>query len=73
MKTDQSQESLPKPSAPSRHFKRSREVSAGDLVENKDPLLTLVNGNELDVFLELPEQLSGSINPGQAVELTTQT
>ncbi len=50
---------------------RSREVSAGDLVENTDPLLTLVNGNELDVFLELPEQLSGSINPGQAVELTT--
>jgi HlyD family secretion protein len=50
---------------------RSREVSAGDLVENTDPLLTLVNGNELDVFLELPEQLSGSINPGQAVELKT--
>jgi HlyD family secretion protein len=50
---------------------RSREVSAGDLVENTDPLLTLVNGNELDVFLELPEQLSGSINPGQPVELTT--
>lgn len=50
---------------------RSRQVSPGDLVENKDPLLTLVNSNELDVFLELPEQLSGSVTPGQVVELTS--
>lgn len=50
---------------------QSREVSPGDLVENKDPLLTLVNGNELDVFLELPEQLSGSVTPGQPVELAS--
>lgn len=50
---------------------RSREVSVGDLVESRDPVLTLVNSNELDVFLELPEQLSGSITPGLPVELTT--
>jgi HlyD family secretion protein len=49
---------------------RSREVSTGDLVESRDPVLTLVNSNELDVFLELPEQLSGSITPGLPVELT---
>ncbi|WP_009632427.1 efflux RND transporter periplasmic adaptor subunit [Synechocystis sp. PCC 7509] len=50
---------------------RSREVSTGDLVESRDPLFTLVNSNELDVFLELPEQLSGSITPGLPVEITT--
>jgi len=30
-------------------------------VENNDPIVTLVNGRELDVFLELPEELGGSI------------
>ncbi|MBD2353140.1 efflux RND transporter periplasmic adaptor subunit [Tolypothrix sp. FACHB-123] len=49
---------------------RSREVSVGDLVESRDPVFTLVNSNELDVFLELPEQLSGSITPGLPVQLT---
>jgi HlyD family secretion protein len=49
---------------------QSRAVSPGDLVESRDPILTLVNGNELDVFLELPEQLSGSIKPGLSVVLT---
>ncbi|MGI2908672.1 efflux RND transporter periplasmic adaptor subunit [Tolypothrix sp. VBCCA 56010] len=49
---------------------RSRDVSMGDLVESNDPVLTLVNSNELDVFLELPEQLSGSVTPGLPVELT---
>lgn len=48
---------------------QSRDVSAGDLVESNDPVLTLVNSNELDVFLELPEQLSGSVAPGLPVEL----
>ncbi|MBI4779810.1 MAG: efflux RND transporter periplasmic adaptor subunit [Oscillatoriophycideae cyanobacterium NC_groundwater_1537_Pr4_S-0.65um_50_18] len=48
---------------------RSREVSTGDRVEDNDPVLTLVDSNELDVFLELPEQLSGSITPGLPVEL----
>ncbi|MBD2212984.1 efflux RND transporter periplasmic adaptor subunit [Calothrix sp. FACHB-156] len=56
--------------APTAGIVRSREVSVGDLVESRDPVLTLVNSNELDVFLELPEQLSGSITPGLPVELT---
>jgi RND family efflux transporter MFP subunit len=56
--------------APAAGIVRSREVSVGDLVESRDPVLTLVNSNELDVFLELPEQLSGSITPGLPVELT---
>lgn len=56
--------------APTAGIVRSREVSTGDLVESNDPVLTLVGSNELDVFLELPEQLSGSITPGLPVELT---
>jgi multidrug efflux pump subunit AcrA (membrane-fusion protein) len=49
---------------------QSREVSTGDLVESNDPILTVVGSNELEVFLELPEQLSGSVTPGLPVELT---
>jgi len=56
--------------APTGGIVRSREVSTGDLVESNTPVLTLVDSNELDVFLELPEQLSGSITPGLPVELT---
>lgn len=56
--------------APTGGIVRSREVSTGDLVESNAPVLTLVNSKELDVFLELPEQLSGSVSPGFPVELT---
>lgn len=49
---------------------RSREVSTGDRMEDNDSILTLVDSNELEVFLELPEQLSGRITPGLPVELT---
>jgi len=42
---------------------QSREVSTGDLMESNDPVLTLV-WQDLDVFLELPEELSGSVTPG---------
>jgi HlyD family secretion protein len=48
---------------------QTRQVNVGDLVESRDPVLTLVNNNELDVFLELPEQLSGRVAPGLPVEL----
>ncbi|NEQ19202.1 MAG: HlyD family efflux transporter periplasmic adaptor subunit [Microcoleus sp. SIO2G3] len=33
-------------------------------------IVTLVSGNTLDVFLELPEELSGRVNPGMQIELT---
>lgn len=49
----------------------SREVSPGDLVESGDAVLTLVDNRELDVFLELPETLSGRINSGFPVQLTS--
>ena len=48
---------------------QTRQVNVGDLVESRDPVLTLVNNNELDVFLELPEQLTGSVRTGLPVEL----
>lgn len=52
-------------------FVQSREVSSGDLVESNDELLTLVNSSDLDIFLELPEELSGSVTPGLPVEMIT--
>jgi len=36
-------------------------------------IVTLVNGRELDVFLELPEELGGSIAPGLPVTLAAPT
>lgn len=52
---------------------QTREVSIGDLVESNDPIVTLVNGRQLDVFLELPEELGGSIAPGLPVTLATRS
>lgn len=52
---------------------QTREVSTGDLVESKDPIVTLVNGRQLDVFLELPEELGGSVTPGLPVTLATRS
>lgn len=52
---------------------QTREVSTGDLVESNDPIVTLVNGRQLDVFLELPEELGGSIAPGLPVTLVTRS
>ncbi len=50
---------------------QSRQVSAGDYVETSDPILTLVAGGNLDVFLELPEELSGRITAGMPVALSS--
>lgn len=48
---------------------QSREVSPGDLVESGDAVLALVGSKTLDIFLELPEDLSGRVTPGLPVEL----
>lgn len=48
---------------------QTRLVNVGDLLESRDSVVTLVNNNELDVFLELPEQLTGSVTAGLPVEL----
>ncbi len=49
---------------------QTRHISRGDLVENSGQIVTLVSGNTLDIFLELPEELSGRVNPGMQIELT---
>jgi HlyD family secretion protein len=50
---------------------QTRQVSPGDYVESADPVLTLVAGRQLDIFLELPEELSGRVTANMPVQLTT--
>jgi HlyD family secretion protein len=50
---------------------QQRHVSAGDYVESADEIATLVASDSLDVFLEVPEELTSSIKPGLAVTLNT--
>ncbi len=47
-----------------------RQVSPGDYLQNGGEIITLVAGDKLDIFLELPEQLSGRVKPGTRVQLT---
>jgi HlyD family secretion protein len=48
---------------------QTRLVSVGDLIESGNPLLTLVAGNQREVFLELPEDLTGQVGPGTPIQL----
>ena len=48
---------------------QSRDVDPGDYVEINDPVLTLVSNRSLDIFLEIPESLSGQVAPGMRVNL----
>ncbi len=50
---------------------QTREISAGDYLETADPVITVVDNRELEVFLELPEQLSGQVRAGKPVILTS--
>lgn len=50
---------------------QARQVSLGDLVQRADEIVTLVAGERLDVFLDLPEELSGQVSAGLPVMLTT--
>ena len=47
-----------------------REVDPGDYLEVNDPVVALVNDRSLDIFLEVPESLSGQVAPGMKVNLT---
>lgn len=47
-----------------------RQVSPGDYVQSGGEILTLVAGERLDIFLELPENLSGQVASGSRVVLT---
>ncbi|MEL6227668.1 MAG: efflux RND transporter periplasmic adaptor subunit, partial [Pseudomonadota bacterium] len=46
-----------------------KSVAIGDTVEENDPIVELVNRERLDVFLEVPEAVSGRVRPGQEVTL----
>ncbi|MDJ0589841.1 MAG: efflux RND transporter periplasmic adaptor subunit [Pleurocapsa sp. MO_226.B13] len=48
---------------------QSRDVDPGDYVEVNDPVLTMVSDRSLDIFLEVPESLSGQVAPGMQVNL----
>jgi len=49
---------------------QARQVSVGDYVEESDPIVTLVAEGTVDVFLEVPEDLSSEVRPGAQVTLT---
>jgi len=49
---------------------QTRHVSSGDLVQNSSQIVTLVAGDRFDIFLELPEELSGQVTPGMTIDLT---
>ena len=49
---------------------QSRRVSPGDYIESSGEVVTLVAGDRLDVFLELPEELSGRIASGMPIALS---
>jgi HlyD family secretion protein len=47
----------------------ARNVSVGDYVESNGSIATLIDKQLLDVFLELPEELSSQVTPGLPVTL----
>jgi RND family efflux transporter MFP subunit len=49
---------------------QTRQVSPGDYVQANGAILTMIAGDRLDLFLELPEDLTGQVTPGLAIELT---
>lgn len=50
---------------------QSRLASSGDYLEVGTPMLTVVGGNTLDIFLEVPEELSREVEVGMPVTLSS--
>ncbi len=55
--------------APFSGIVQSRNVDPGDYLEVNDPVLALVSDRKLDIFLEIPESLSGQVASGMKVNL----
>lgn len=55
--------------APFSGIVQARAADPGDYLEVNDPLLTMVSDRTLDIFLELPESISGQVAPGMTVNL----
>ncbi|MEL4897743.1 hypothetical protein [Crocosphaera sp. Alani8] len=43
-------------------FVQSRQADPGDYMEVNEPILTVVSDRSLDIFLEVPENLSGQVS-----------
>ena len=48
-----------------------RVVSRGDYVESNGEIVSLIAGDRLDIFLELPEELTGRVRAGMPIQLTS--
>ncbi|MBD2018884.1 efflux RND transporter periplasmic adaptor subunit, partial [Leptolyngbya sp. FACHB-36] len=48
-----------------------RVVSRGDYVESNGEIVSLIAGDRLDIFLELPEDLTGRVTAGMPIQLTS--
>jgi multidrug efflux pump subunit AcrA (membrane-fusion protein) len=48
-----------------------RLVSRGDYVESNGEIASLIAGDRLDIFLELPEELTSRVSTGMSIELTS--
>lgn len=48
----------------------SRNISVGDYVENNIPIVTLIDADRVQIFLEIPENLTGKVKSGMTVQLT---
>lgn len=48
-----------------------RLVSRGDYVQSNGEIVSLVAGSQLDIFLELPEELTGQVTAGMPIQLTS--
>ena len=50
---------------------QSRLASNGDYLSAGDPILSIVSSNTLDIFLEVPEELSSQVEAGMLVTLSS--
>lgn len=50
---------------------QTRQVNPGDLVDGGTPMINLIANETFDIFLEVPESLSGQVRSGMTVELST--
>lgn len=48
-----------------------RLVSRGDYMESNGEIVSLIAGDRLDIFLELPEELTGRVTAGMPIQLTS--
>jgi multidrug efflux pump subunit AcrA (membrane-fusion protein) len=50
---------------------QTRQANVGDLVQAGGAIATLITDGKLDIFLDVPENLSSQVRPGNTVQLTS--